>query len=278
MLNDNDNKRNLYQIKDFDQMEPFLMALTSSEDYWMYISSTGCLTAGRKNAEINLFPYETVNNLHNNAHITGPITVIQVETEDNKTTIWEPFSQKAIDGNIKRNLYKNCIGNTIIFEEVNIALQLTFKYQWNISKGFGFVREASIINGGNKKLKISVLDGLQNIMAAGIELQHQQSMSNLSNAYRYSELLKSSKCALYSLTSLLMDTPKPGESLFSNIVWSQSNFDYKISLSSEEVKRFKNNLSFKENHLTTGKPGSFLINFDECIEINSKITWKLISK
>ena len=74
-----------------------------------------------------------------------------------------------------------------------------------------------------------------------------------------------------------MDTPKPGESLFANVVWSVSDFKHKVSLSSEQIARFKNNLDFNEDYLITGKPGSFLINFDECIESNSKITWKIIS-
>ena len=40
-----------------------------------------------------------------------------------------------------------------------------------------------------------------------------------------------------SLTSLLMDTPKPGESLFANIVWSESDFDFKISSSSRSINK-----------------------------------------
>tara|TARA_S200000501_G_scaffold378864_1_gene444331 strand:+ start:829 stop:4248 length:3420 start_codon:yes stop_codon:yes gene_type:complete len=277
MITEKYNEQNLYQIKDFDKIESFLMTLTSSDDYWMYISSSGCLTAGKKNAETCLFPYETVNNIHNNAHITGPITIIKVKDEKNKTILWEPFNKLNQEKNIERSLYKNCIGNTIIFEENNISLKLKFRYQWNISKEFGFVKQASIINYGKLKYNLSVIDGLQNIMASGIELQTQQSMSNLSNAYRYSEVLEESKCALYSLTSLLMDTPKPGESLFANVVWSVADFKHKVSLSSEEISRFKNNLNFNEDYLITGKPGSYLINFDESIESNNKITWKIIS-
>ena len=266
----------LYQIENFDKIDPFLMTLTSSEDYWMYISSTGSLTAGKKNPETCLFPYETVDNLHKNAHSSGPITIIKVKVGE-EVIIWEPFSQFLINKNIKRNLYKNCTGNTIIFEEINKDLKLTFRYQWNISKNFGFVKKTTLINDGNHKQEISVLDGFQNIMAAGIELQNQQTMSNLSNAYRYSELLEKSKCALYTLTSLLMDTPKPGESLYANVVWALSDFDYKISLSSDQIKLFKKNMKFNENHLVTGEPGAFLINFDSTIESKDIISWEIVS-
>ena len=139
MITEKYNEQNLYQIKDFDKIESFLMTLTSSDDYWMYISSSGCLTAGKKNAETCLFPYETVNNIHNNAHITGPITIIKVKDEKNKTILWEPFNKLNQEKNIERSLYKNCIGNTIIFEENNISLKLKFRYQWNISKEFGLI-------------------------------------------------------------------------------------------------------------------------------------------
>ena len=122
MITEKYNGQDLYQIKNFDKMESFLMTLTSSDDYWMYISSSGCLTAGKKNAETCLFPYETVNNIHNNSHITGPITIIKVKNEKNKTILWEPFNQFNKEKDIERSLYKNCIGNTIIFEENNISL------------------------------------------------------------------------------------------------------------------------------------------------------------
>ena len=51
-----------YCIQNFDQMPPFFMNLVSSSDQWMFISSTGGLTAGRRNAESSLFPYYDPNN------------------------------------------------------------------------------------------------------------------------------------------------------------------------------------------------------------------------
>jgi hypothetical protein len=40
-----------YQIKHFDTMKPFFISLASESNHWMYISSTGGLTAGRKNPD-----------------------------------------------------------------------------------------------------------------------------------------------------------------------------------------------------------------------------------
>ena len=36
-----------YKIEKIDQMDPFLMSITSSDNHWMFISSNGALTAGR---------------------------------------------------------------------------------------------------------------------------------------------------------------------------------------------------------------------------------------
>ncbi len=48
-----------YRIHRYDQIPPFFMSIISSADHWLFISSTGGLTAGRVNAESALFPYYT---------------------------------------------------------------------------------------------------------------------------------------------------------------------------------------------------------------------------
>ena len=40
-----------YCIRAYDLMAPFFMSVISSADHWLFISSTGGLTAGRINAE-----------------------------------------------------------------------------------------------------------------------------------------------------------------------------------------------------------------------------------
>ena len=69
------------------------MSINSADNHWMYISSTGCLTAGRKQAKYALFPYVTDDLLHQNARYTGPSTHIIVE-QSNKKYLWQPFSDQ----------------------------------------------------------------------------------------------------------------------------------------------------------------------------------------
>ena len=41
-------KNKLYKISNFKDIDPFLMSITSADNHWMYISSSGCLSAGRQ--------------------------------------------------------------------------------------------------------------------------------------------------------------------------------------------------------------------------------------
>lgn len=57
-----------YRIDGFDRMPPFLMNIPSDTDLWMFVSSSGGLTAGRVDADGAIFPYETVDRLHDGYH------------------------------------------------------------------------------------------------------------------------------------------------------------------------------------------------------------------
>ena len=46
-----------FKISNSDKMRPFFMSIVSDSNHWMFISSNGGVTAGRKNAEYALFPY-----------------------------------------------------------------------------------------------------------------------------------------------------------------------------------------------------------------------------
>src|SRR5512138_494445 len=80
-----------YRIRNFDRMPPFFMSIVSASDHWMFISSTGGLSAGRTSAESAVFPYYTDDRLEENAGNTGAVAVLRV-TRGGKTCLWKPFS------------------------------------------------------------------------------------------------------------------------------------------------------------------------------------------
>ena len=158
------DNENYYKIENADAMRPFFMSIVSDSNHWMFIASNGGLTAGRKDSESSLFPYYTDDKITESAEITGSKTLVQVHRND-KIYLWEPFSDRyAGIYDIHRNLYKNSIGNKVLFEEINQDLGLTFRYQWNSSNRFGFVRKSTLINNTSSQIQATVLDGIQKIV------------------------------------------------------------------------------------------------------------------
>jgi len=65
------NGESFYKIANYHQMDPFFMTIVSNTDHWMFISSNGAVTAGRKNPDIALFPYYTVDKIQDSADVSG---------------------------------------------------------------------------------------------------------------------------------------------------------------------------------------------------------------
>ena len=122
-----------YKISNFNLMPEFFMTIVSDSDHWMFISSNGSLSAGRKNRDNALFPYYTIDKIYDHRDLTGSKTILLV-TNDDKTYLWEPFtaeSEKIYA--VQRNIYKSIYCNKIIFEEVNLDLGVAFQYGWYLS-------------------------------------------------------------------------------------------------------------------------------------------------
>ena len=114
-----------YKISNSGSMRSFFMSIVSDSNHWMFISSNGGLTAGRKNAEYALFPYYTDDKITESSESTGSKTILQV-SKAGTTHLWEPFSIRN-EGKFKitRNLYKNKYGNKVLFEEINEDLEIS---------------------------------------------------------------------------------------------------------------------------------------------------------
>ena len=111
------DNRAYFKITNCDKMRPFFMSIVSDSNHWMFISSNGGLTAGRKNAEYALFPYYSDDKITESSEITGAKSIFQVK-KGGEQFIWEPFSIRFQDNfKTRTNLYKSIYGNAVIFEE-----------------------------------------------------------------------------------------------------------------------------------------------------------------
>ena len=237
----------------------------------MFISSNGALTAGREKADYSLFPYITDNLIHSSLNTTGPTTTIEIYKNNNKLDTWCPLSYLPPRHNIEKNLYKDALGDNILFEEINKDLNITFRYQWLTSREYGFIKRTELVNNSNEELNFKIIDGVQNILPSGLDVQTQQSLSNLSNAYKHSEIIKGTKLGIFSLGSLIMDRPDPGEALNANTVWVRSDINFKPSLSLPN----KTSANIYDEVLT-GVPGSYFINSQITLEQNQEAEWDII--
>ena len=227
-----------YMVENYDLMEPFLMAVVSNSDHWMYISSTGGLTAGRRNPDNAIFPYYTDDKIHLSYTSTGSKTVI-LASYDNKKLLWKPFSDHYSGiYSIKRKLYKNTIGNRLMFEEKNEDLRLVFRYTWMNSEKYGWIKKSSVINESGQPVSVSVLHGIANILPYGVNQMMQTNMSTLVDAYKKNELDTDTGLGIFRLSSIPVDRAVPSEALKCTSVWSAGYKPDTILLSSRQLDEF----------------------------------------
>ena len=266
-----------YKISNCDQMRPFFISLISNSNHWMFISSNGGLSAGRKNAENSLFPYYTDDKITESADITGSKTILQVHKDD-KIFLWEPFSDKYQGVySIKRNIYKNRYGNKLVFEEINEDLGITYKYHWNSSNQFGFVKKSELINNNNSNISVTVLDGLQNILPYGVGEDLQKASSNLVDAYKKSELEQDTGLGIFALSAIIVDKAEPSEALKSNIVWSLGIENPTYLISSLQLNNFRKGKEIHQEIDIKAEKGAYFVSADLHLKAQETKSWIMIA-
>ncbi|MDO6684651.1 MULTISPECIES: hypothetical protein [unclassified Agarivorans] len=266
-----------YQIKNVDQMNPFFISVVSASDHWLFISSTGCLSAGRIRPENALFPYKSVDYIHESAENTGSKTILKIQGE-NGIQQWEPFNQQHDSlYKLRRNIYKNIAGDKIIFEELNFDLGLSFKYQWSTSEKFGFVRTATLTNTTHQTREIELIDGIQNLLPSNTPFSIMQGSSALLDAYKWNEREAKASLATYSLYAKLSDRAEPAESLLATSVFSIVKDCQSILLSSQQLAAFRRGGSIEDEQLTRGVRGAYFIHKKLSLAPAQQDNWSIVA-
>ncbi len=253
------------------------MSIVSDTNHWMFISSNGGLTAGRKNSEFALFPYYTDDKITESSEIAGSKTILKV-TNNNGTHVWEPFSIRN-EGKFKisNNLYKNRYGDRVLFEEINHDLGITFRYEWCSSNSYGFIRKSKIINTSNDTISITMLDGIQNIMPYGVPSDVQNSSSNLVDAYKRSELHKGTGLGIFALSAIIVDKAEPSEALKANVAWSIGLDKAEYLLSSLQLNAFRNQRDTAEETDVKGEKGAYFLKNSFELSSNEEKDWMIVA-
>jgi hypothetical protein len=267
-----------YRIANYDRMAPFFMTLVSHSDHWMFLSSNGGLTAGRRNPRSALFPYYSDDKIHDAGDLTGSKTLVFVEHEG-REQLWEPFerSDKGVY-ELSRNLYKNVIGNKLVFEEINHSLGVVFSYAWNTSERFGFVRRAKIRNLGNQEVRIQMIDGIQNLLPAGVDARMQSEFSTLVDAYKRNELLTDGNLGLFTLSSIPSDRPQPSESLEATVVWCEGLDGFPRLLSARQLDAFRRQRPVVAENETRAVRGAYFVQARCFLPPQGEKQWHIVAE
>lgn len=267
------NNETFYKISDVDEIRPFFLSIVSDSDHWLFVSSNGGISAGRKNPDYSLFPYYTDDKITDTSEITGSKTILRV-TKNDRSLIWEPFSVRS-EGRYKisRNLYQNKWCNKVLFEEINHDLHLSFQYEWSSSNIYGLVKQSRLSNLSIETVQVQVTDGLQNILPYGVPASLQTTTSNLADAYKRAELVAESGLGIFALSAIIVDKAEPAEALKANIVWSLGLDNPTYLLSSLQLQQLRLKKTIQQEEDVKGEKGAYFMVTNLALEPNMHKQW-----
>jgi hypothetical protein len=220
-------------------MPPFLVSVISSADHWLFVSSSGGLTAGRVSPESALFPYVTVDKLHDAAPHTGCKTILRVGAPASSasgspstanTTAVTPRAATSTRASSARSCASRRSTTTSPWRSATPGRPAI---------GTASCATASSRTCGSDPVQVELVDGLQNVLPAGTPGVVQASASNLVNAYKWTELDRGSRLALYALYAAISDRAEPCESLRANVVYGLGLERATVLLSSLQLDDFR---------------------------------------
>ena len=90
-----------FRIANSHLMDDFFMSLVGASDHWMFVSSNGSLTTGRRNPDTALFPYGTDDQISAARARAGSLTLVRI-TGDGLNTCLLYTSPSPRDGLLSR--------------------------------------------------------------------------------------------------------------------------------------------------------------------------------
>ncbi len=263
-----------YRIERLERMEPFLMSVVSDSDLWMFVSSAGPLTAGRIDADRAVLPYETDDRLHRAVDVSGPLTLV-IRDVDGRREVWQPFA-RHIEAGCHRVLRKHVLGDALVLEEENEAWGVAFRSTWQPSRTYGWVRTSELVDVRGTGGSYEVLDGLLDVMPAGVDATTEQLTSNLVDAYKRSETGRWGTVAIYTLETLITDRAEPAESLSATAVWSKGFEGARLHLDERVVDHVRAGREWPTTELLTGRQGAYLMHGRVELGEGTDASWMLV--
>ncbi len=270
--------RRFYRIRGYDAMPPFFMTLASSSDTWLFVSSSGGLTAGRVDTDRALFPYYTDDKVTESAGRTGGLSVLRVHGPNGPVHVWHAFgTRRPDDPAALRSLYKDVLGTTLVFEETRPDVGLRVRTSWQTSDRYGIVRGCELASLRDDPIEVDILDGLVNLLPAGVTADVQTRLSTLLDAYKRAELDPTTGLGIFTLSSTLTDLAEPSESLAANVAWQVGLTGATHLLSTRQLSDFVDGATPHEETDVRGERGAYLLATTVAIPPGGVVRWRVVA-
>ena len=234
-------------------MAPFFMSLASPSNHWLFISSLGSLTAGRQSIERSLFPYRTVDAIHDAVGRVGGRTLVRRPSDGE---VWEPFTERSAGRpGITRSISRSAWGTWVTLGERSEELGLEVRQTWTTSHERGVLRFVEIEAVGNEPVAVDVVDGVIDVLPASVDPDMQARLSSLVTAYRMAECVEG--LAIYTLGSIPLDRAAPNEALLGTTAWSTA--EGTVLLSEAQLEAFRRGGALEAEARSRGVRGALLV-------------------
>ncbi|HEY3269476.1 MAG TPA: hypothetical protein VGM37_21390 [Armatimonadota bacterium] len=246
------------RIANVDRLAPFLISVVSCTDLWLFAGSNGPFTAGRVDPNGAIFPYRTADKLLSHSDTSGAHTTMLVLRNGHRR-LWEPWQPSGLAYRIRRSLYKHVHGASIVFEEENEDLGLSFQRRLSACEPYGIVCECRLLNTGAEPADVRYLDGWRQLSAPGVSQETYSRYSYLAEGYMRHERAPGHPLGMYTLNAGISDTAEPSEMLRATAAWSLGHDNPTILLSDRQTAAFRRGEPVSSEDEVRGETGAFLV-------------------
>ena len=206
-----------------------------------------------------LFPYTTDDRLHDSAEHTGPRTILRVRGARAAGACGSPSPAAAPAFTAPRAAWpRACAATSSASRRRNLDLgpQLLVRLDAERALRVRAPGDPAQPEPGAGS-SVELLDGLQNLLPAGVERRFQLEYSTLVDAYKEQELDPETRLALFRLASIPADAPEPSESLRATAVWGTGLPPGHCLLSARQLDRFRRGEPLTTETLIRGQRGCY---------------------
>ncbi len=177
---------------------------------------------------------------------------------------------------MRRVLYKDVAGTALVFEETRADLGLRMRVTWQTGGRFGIVRTSELTNVGDRSCEVELLDGFVNVLPAGVDVDTQNRLSNLLDAYKRSESDPRTGLGMFWLSSRLTDLAEPSESLYANVAWHVGLGDVDHLVSTQQLPAFRRGGPVVAERDVRGQRGAYLVHDRISLAPAEQRTWSVV--